>query len=79
MCVGNLFKSPKAPYIPPPPPPDPALAEKSENLRKEGLQMQQEATQARKQRLLQGFGRRSLLSSSGAGYLSNTTQNTNLG
>lgn len=80
MCIGNIFGGkPSMPYIPPPPPPDPSIADKLEKDRKQGLQMQQQATQARRQRLLQGFGRRSLLSSSGAGYLTNTTQNTNLG
>ena len=80
MCIGNIFGGkPSMPYIPPPPPPDPSIADKIERDRKDGLQMQQQATQARIQRLLAGFGRRSLLTTSGGGYLSNTSGGTTLG
>tara|TARA_R100000329_G_scaffold138147_1_gene119470 strand:+ start:183 stop:419 length:237 start_codon:yes stop_codon:yes gene_type:complete len=78
MCSG-LFGGSKSVYIPPPPKPDPALAQRESDLRKKGLQDQAKATQARKQQLLSGYGRRSLLSSSGSGFLSNTKPNTNLG
>ena len=79
MCIGNIFGSkPAMPYLPPPPKPDPALDAKLDSQRKTGLVEQEEATRARKQQLSAGMGRRSLLSSSGGGYLSNTT-NTRLG
>ena len=43
--------------------------------REEGLTSQDERSKARKKRLQAGLGRRSLLTSSGGGYLSNTTNN----
>ncbi len=78
MCSG-LFSS-KAPpvYIPPPPPPDPSIAAREAQTRDTGMQNQAEATKARKKQIQEGFGRRSLLTSSGGGYLSNTTNNTTL-
>ena len=78
MCVGNLFKS-KAPpvYIPPPPPPDPSIAARETQIRETGLQNQQEATKARKKQIQEGFGRRTLLTTSGGGYLSNTSSGGN--
>jgi len=81
MCVGNLFggSKPSNVYIPPPPPPDPGLKAKETQLRETGLQNQQEATKARKKQLSEGLGRRSLLTSSGGGYLSNTSSGNTLG
>ena len=80
MCIGGMFKS-KAPpvYIPPPPRPDPSIAARETQQRETGLQNQQEATKARKKQIQEGFGRRSLLTSSGGGYLSNTGGGNTLG
>lgn len=74
-----MFKS-KAPaiYLPPPPRPDPALADREAQNRQSGLENQETASKARKKQIQAGYGRRSLLSSSGGGFLSNTTNNTNL-
>jgi len=79
MCSG-LFSS-KAPpiYIPPPPKPDPSIAARETQVREQGMQNQAEATRARKKQIQEGFGRRSLLTTSGGGYLSNTKSNTKLG
>mgnify|MGYP003109379940 CR=1 FL=1 len=78
MCSG-IFGGGKPAYIPPPSKPDPSIALKLDEQRKTGLVQQQEATKARKAQLLSGYGRRSLLSSSGSGFLTNTKPNTNLG
>ena len=48
-------------------------------MREQGLQNQQEATKARKKQIAEGLGRRSLLTSSGGGYLSNTGSGNTLG
>ena len=82
MCVGNLFgggSKPSPVYIPPPPAPDPGLAAKETQIREQGLQNQQEATKARKKQISEGLGRRSLLTSSGGGYLSYTSGGNTLG
>ena len=81
MCVGNLFGGSKASnvYIPPPPAPAPSLAARETQLRETGLQNQQEATKARKKQISEGLGRRSLLTTSGGGYLSNTSGGSTLG
>lgn len=80
MCIGGLFGGgSRRVYIPPPPRPDPAIAQRETQNRATGLQDQQKASQARKQQLQAGLGRRSLLSSSGGGYLTNTSSNTRLG
>tara|TARA_B100000424_G_scaffold138006_1_gene104748 strand:- start:2823 stop:3074 length:252 start_codon:yes stop_codon:yes gene_type:complete len=83
MCIGRIFSgifggSPKRVYIPPPPAPNPAIAEKAAESRRQGLDEQEKASRARKQQLQAGLGRRSLLSSTSGGYLTNTTRNTRL-
>ena len=59
--------------------PDPSLAARETQLRETGLQNQQEATKARKKQISEGLGRRSLLTTSGGGYLSNTSGGSTLG
>lgn len=79
MCSGLFGGGRKSPTIyMPPPPPNPNLEARETLAREEGLQDQQKATKARKKQIQEGFGRRSLLTSSGGGYLSNTNNNTNL-
>jgi len=77
MCSG-LFKSPPRVVLPPPSKPDPSIAIREGEIRDQNLSDQSEASKARKKQIQAGFGRRSLLTSSGGGYLSNTKNNTNL-
>jgi len=78
MCSGLFGGGKRSQPIYIPPPPNPNLEARETLEREEGLQDQQKATKARKKQIQEGFGRRSLLTSSGGGYLSNTTNNTNL-
>ena len=68
MCIGG-GPSRVAQMLPPPK--DPGIEAMEERDREEGLESQDERTRARKKRLQAGLGRRSLLTSSGGGYLSN--------
>ena len=80
MCIGRLFGGGGSRvYVPPPPRPDPAIAAREDSNRRRGLDEQAKATQARKQQLQAGLGRRTLLSSCGGGYLSNQKGTTRLG
>tara|TARA_R100001015_G_C4608142_1_gene163310 strand:- start:1152 stop:1394 length:243 start_codon:yes stop_codon:yes gene_type:complete len=80
MCIGNIFGGrPSRVYIPPPPRANPAIAERSASDRARGLEDQAKASQARKKQLQAGLGRRSLLSSTSGGYLSNSSSDSRLG
>ena len=74
MCSGLFGGRSPAQYIPPSTV-DPGIEAMEQQQREEGLTSQDERSKARKKRLQAGLGRRSLLTSSGGGYLSNTTNN----
>ena len=77
MCSG-FFGGGKSPVRMLPPPDNSGLEAREQTMRDDNLQDQDEASKARKKQLQAGLGRRSLLTSSGGGYLSNTKNNLNL-
>jgi len=65
MCIS----SPKAPPLPPPPPPDPSIARREGEIKKEKSLAQEKSIRRRKDMVYGTTGKRSLITSSGAGYL----------
>ena len=65
MCMST----PKAPPLPPPPPPDPSIARREGEIKKEKLLAQGRAIKRRKDLEYGTTGKRSLIKSSGAGFL----------
>ena len=65
MCMGRSSPPP----LPPPPPPDPSIARREAEQSKERVADQTVAIRRRKQDVYGTSGKRSLITSSGAGYL----------